>query len=159
MKSHLLGCAVVLTAVVAIAEPALAADPFVGTWVLDVAKSSFSPGPAPAAVTLTTRDIGNGKFNTTLDATEQNGKVEHFEITYANDGADYPVAGPVPDQTVSCKYISTQTLEITLKIGGNPISTTIDVVAADLSTRTSTTTIGTTQRGTPIRKVQVLERE
>jgi hypothetical protein len=81
MNSLLLGSAVVLTAVVAIAEPALAADPFVGTWVLDVAKSSFSPGPAPAAVTVTTSDIGNVKFNTTIDVTGQNGNASPIRNT------------------------------------------------------------------------------
>src|SRR5271170_7331308 len=118
MRSYVLGCAAGLASVVMTIEPTFAADPFIGTWMLDVAKSSYSPGPAPAAVTVTTRDIGNGKFNTTIDVTEQDGKVMHFEITYANDGADYPIAGPVPGETASSKYVGTQTLESTLKISG-----------------------------------------
>ncbi len=155
MKSYLLGCA---AAMVLLAEPALAADPFVGTWVLNAAKSSYTPGPAPAAVTVTTSDVGNGKFDTTIDATEQNGKVMHFEVTYANDGSDYPITGPIPNETASSKYIDAQTLESTLKIGGKAVDTTTEVVAADAKSLTSTT-IGTTSDGTPIRNVQVYERK
>jgi hypothetical protein len=32
---------------------AAADDPFVGTWKLNVAKSKFSPGPAPQSQTVT----------------------------------------------------------------------------------------------------------
>jgi hypothetical protein len=153
-----LGCAAAFAAAVVIAEPALAADPFAGTWVLDVAKSRYSPGPAPAPVTVTTRDIGNGKFDTAIDVTGQDGKAMHFEVVYANDGTDYPIAGPVPGETVSSKYAGARTLETTFKIDGKSMATTTQVVAADLSTLTSTTA-GTTPSGAPIRNSQMYERK
>ena len=37
----------ILLAGVFFAAPAFAADPIVGTWKLNVAKSKYSPGPAP----------------------------------------------------------------------------------------------------------------
>jgi hypothetical protein len=50
MQTRTLRCATVLGIVVAlfgIRSSAQGADPIVGTWVLNVAKSKFSPGPAP----------------------------------------------------------------------------------------------------------------
>ncbi len=55
-------------------------------------------------------------------------------------------------------FVGTETLESTLKIGGRSIMTTTEVMAEDSNTLTSTT-IGTTQSGTPIRNVQVYERK
>ncbi len=153
-----LGCAAGLAAFVMTTVPAFAADPFAGTWVLDAARSSYSPGLAPAAVIETTRDIGNGRFSTAIDVTAQNGTVTHFEIAYANDGADYPVAGPVPGEAASSRQVDPQTLESTLKIDGKPILTTREVMSGDLNTLTSTT-VGTAPGGAPIRNVQVYRRK
>ncbi|MBI3678038.1 MAG: hypothetical protein HY243_15625 [Proteobacteria bacterium] len=158
MRSTVLGCAAGVASIVMAIGPTFAADPFAGTWVLDVARSSYSPGPAPAAVTVTTREIGNGKFDTIIDVTQQNGKVAHFEVNYANDGADYSIAGPMPGETASSRYVGAETIESTLKIDGKPIGTTTEVMAGDLNTLTSTT-IGTTPNGTPIRNVQVYDRK
>lgn len=37
-----------------------AADPFFGVWKLDVARSTFSPGPAPKTATATIEPAGEG---------------------------------------------------------------------------------------------------
>ena len=47
-------CAIVLSSAVG-----LAAENWLGTWKLDVAKSKYSPGPAPKSLTL--------KFEATAD--------------------------------------------------------------------------------------------
>jgi hypothetical protein len=90
--------------------------------------------------------------------TDQNGKVMHFEVAYANDGTDYPTSGPVSGETASSKYVGTGALERTLEINGKPIGTTTEVMSEDLNTLTSTT-IGTIESGTSIRNVQVYERK
>src|SRR5215469_9908197 len=105
MKRDSWRCTVGAVAMFATTAPALAADPFVGTWVLNLAKSSYSPGPAPATETVTIRDIGNGKFEAIIDVKDRDGKASHLEIVYANDGADYPIIGPVQGQSATSKYI------------------------------------------------------
>jgi hypothetical protein len=142
---------------VMVGEPALAADSWIGTWELNVSKSSYSSGPAPVAETVTTSDIGDGKLNTIIDVKEQDGKATHFEITYANDGADYPIGGSAPGKTASSRYVNAQTLESRLKIDGKAVTTTTEVMAADSMSFISTT-IATTRNGTPIKNVQVYER-
>jgi hypothetical protein len=43
------------------AQPAAqSADPFVGTWRLNVAKSKYTPGPIPKSVTSTYEPAGKG---------------------------------------------------------------------------------------------------
>jgi len=158
VKRFLWGSAAGLASLILVGEPALAADPWVGTWVLNVTGSSYSPGPAPVAETVTTRDIGDGKLDTIVDVTEQDGKATHFEITYANDGADYPIAGPVPGETASSRYVDAQTLESRLKIGGKAVTMTTEVMAADSQSFISTT-IATKRDGTPVKNVQVYERK
>jgi hypothetical protein len=52
---------------------AQAADPQVGTWKLDVAKSKYSPGPPPKEITLTIESQPDGlKF--TIVGTDAEGK-------------------------------------------------------------------------------------
>ncbi len=50
------------------------ADPWVGTWKVDLAKSTFSPGPKPtAAGTIKVERSGAG-MKTTIDGTDAQGK-------------------------------------------------------------------------------------
>lgn len=53
---------IALTAVCAVAfsvsSTAQAPDPFAGTWKLDVAKSTYKPGPAPKSLTVTIEAAG-----------------------------------------------------------------------------------------------------
>ena len=84
-----------------------AADPVIGTWKLDVAKSKFSPGPAPKSLTA--------KF----EAAEKGVKL----TTAAYDGKDYPLIGSPVADTVSLKRINASTSERTDKKGGKVVQT------------------------------------
>jgi hypothetical protein len=81
---------------VAMTGVALAADttnPFLGTWVLNVAKSTFDPGPPLKSNTLTITDAGNGAVHEVIDYVEGDGSASHFELTTALDGKEVPVTG------------------------------------------------------------------
>ena len=49
-------CAVALS----VSSTAQAPDPFVGTWKVDLAKSTYKPGPAPKNLTVTIEAAGKG---------------------------------------------------------------------------------------------------
>lgn len=51
---------VALAAMLAVTAVASAADPVVGTWQLNLAKSKFSPGPAPKTDTRTYTESADG---------------------------------------------------------------------------------------------------
>ncbi len=61
MRVRTLVVAVVVAVVVALAAPAFAQNP-VGVWKANIAKSKYSPGPAPKSVTITTTAVAGGSF-------------------------------------------------------------------------------------------------
>lgn len=86
--SSLLG-AVLAVAILAPAAAQAGSDPFIGTWKLDLARSSFTPGPPPKAKTLVFSATAGGVL---IDETEvePDGQVLTFKIPYARDGRPTP---------------------------------------------------------------------
>ena len=83
-------CALTLSAVPALAG---AADPFAGTWVLDLGKSTFKPGPAPyKSQTRVIASLPEG-MQMTVDGVLADGSKIKAGGTYRLDGRDYPFAG------------------------------------------------------------------
>ena len=70
-----------------------ATDPWVGTWKTNLAKSTYSPGPAPKTpATVTIASAPNG-IKTTIDGADAQGKPTHTESVSTFDGKDTPVDG------------------------------------------------------------------
>src|SRR5687767_12111337 len=69
-----------------------AADPAVGTWKLNVAKSKYSPGPAPKSATMTYEASGDG-VKRTGQTVSADGQTNSFSYTAQYDGKEYPVSG------------------------------------------------------------------
>ena len=88
-------CAFVLSSSVA-----LAADNWLGTWKLDLAKSKYSPGPAPKSLTLKYEAMSDGiKF--TGDGVGADGKPTHTMFLSKFDGKDVPYEGNPDADTAS----------------------------------------------------------
>jgi hypothetical protein len=73
----------------------LGADMLPGTWKLNVAKSKYSPGPAPQSNTVKFEAIAGG-VKLTADGVDSQGKKTHNEYTAKFDGKDNP-AKPMLD--------------------------------------------------------------
>jgi len=114
-----------------------AADNQAGTWKLNVAKSKYSPGPAPKDGTLTVESEPNG-LKITIHGTDAEGKAVHMEFAPKYDGKDVPTTGMPGADTISMKKIDDYTVETVSKKGGKPLVTTRSVVSKDGKTRTST---------------------
>jgi hypothetical protein len=71
-------------------------DPQVGVWKLNVAKSKYSPGPAPKSGTTRIEAAGAG-VKVTVDQEIADGSKRHWEFTANYDGQDSPVTGNNPD--------------------------------------------------------------
>ena len=52
-----------------------------GTWKLNSAKSSFSPGPPPKSMTVTYSDVGTDGMKIVVDVTPETGEAQHWEMT------------------------------------------------------------------------------
>jgi hypothetical protein len=119
-----------------------AADPQMGTWKLNEAKSKFAPG-RPKNTMVLYKDATGGKVKITTDGIDANGKPTHSEWTGKFDGREYPVTGDPNADMRSYTKVDDRTLNFTAKKGGNVTVNGRVVVAADGKSRTVTTT-GTT---------------
>src|SRR5260370_25379469 len=87
MVSLVACCAVVLSSSVA-----LAAENWLGTWKLDLAKSKYSPGPAPKSLTLKFEATPGG-IKYTGDGVSADGKPNHTMLLSKFAGNDFPYEG------------------------------------------------------------------
>jgi hypothetical protein len=136
---------------------AQASDPRIGTWKLNLAKSKYSPGPAPQALTVKVEPSGQGEKVTTefvnADATRTT-----TEYTANFDGKDSPLTGSAIADTVSLKRTNARTTVRTDKKGGKVVQTLRRVVSQDGKTMTVTTK-GTNAQGQAVNNVGVFEKQ
>jgi hypothetical protein len=135
----------------------LAADPIVGTWKLNVAKSKFTPGPAPKSQTNTYTSDGDwiiGK-NEVVNA---DGKVTVANPRYKRDGKEYPYQSMTGESgTIVNKALDANTFESTIK-AGKQAGTTRTVVSKDGKTFTRTIK-GTDPQGRQVNNVLLFEKQ
>ena len=133
MKSRFLLGIVLVLALVTVAMAA--DDPFVGTWKLNLAKSKFSPGPAPKSATVKCEVQGN-VLNSVTDRVDSEGKATHTESTSIFDGKDHPATGNQTVDSYVSKRIGANTIERVGKKGGKEVESGRNVVSKDGKTRT-----------------------
>ena len=140
-------------------DPAFAqSDPQVGVWKLNVAKSTYSPGPAPKSATTRIEAAGSGA-KVTVDQTMADGATRHWEFTANYDGKDSPVTGNNPDaDTVARTRINATTVQTISKKGGKVMTTQTSAVSSDGKTR-RVTTKGVNASGQKVNNVAVYERQ
>ena len=82
MRPHRFALLIITIAVSALVFGSIAhaADSQVGNWKLNVAKSKFSPGPAPTDGTLIIEAEPNG-YKITVHRTGAQGKPIHYEMS------------------------------------------------------------------------------
>jgi hypothetical protein len=134
-----------------------AADPAVGTWKLNVAKSKYSPGPPPKSATVTYEETADG-IRRTGESISAEGTKTSFEYSAKYDGKDYPVTGSDVFNAISLKRVNDHTAEATLKKDGKPVSTARRVISKDGKTLTITIS-GTNAQGEKTRNVAVYDKQ
>jgi len=133
-------------------------DPQVGVWKLNVAKSKYSPGPAPKSGTTKIEAAGKGA-TVTVDQEIADGSKRHWAFTANYDGKDTPVTGNNPDaDTVARTRINPTTVQTISKKGGKVTTTQTSAVSSDGKTRTVTTK-GVNAKGEKVSNVAVYERQ
>ena len=148
-----LSAAVLATVLVANAQ----SDPFVGVWRMNVAKSTYNPGPVPKSVTSTWEAAGKG-YKVSVKNESASG-VSQYSYSSNLDGQESTVTGNNPNaDMILLRRIDARTLESVSKKGGTVTITQRNVVAPDGKTRTVTTT-GTDPQGRKVNNVAVFERQ
>lgn len=133
-----------------------AANPNLGTWKLNEAKSKLAPG-APKNTSVLYTPAGE-MMKATIDGLDGAGKPTHNEWTGKFDGKDYPVTGDPSSDSRAFKPIDDHTWDLIVKKGGKVTTTGKVVMAADGKTRTVTIS-GTNAAGAKIESTAVYDKQ
>lgn len=154
-------CAAAVCAInvgVAVAQQARTpSDPFLGTWVLNVAKSRYNPGPAPREQTVVYEAAGDA-VKVTARTTDSAGNIVTTVYTAGTDGSDYKVTGNPDWDEIAIKRLSANSTEFSRKRSKKVVQTGTNVVSADGKTRTLTAN-GTDSLGRRVNNVSVYDRK
>ena len=133
-------------------------NPLIGVWTLNVAKSTFSPGPPPKSRTRTYTQNGDGlKFVSAGVNADGSASVP---ISYAAhfDGKDYPNVGNPGVDMVTITMVGASTMDETLKKGGKVTGILRFTVFKDGKTMTFWQG-GTTNAGLPVSNFLVYDKQ
>jgi hypothetical protein len=136
---------------------ALAADAVEGTWKLNLAKSTFSPGPAPKSQSRTYAESAQG-MAVTVKTTAADGKESTTTLVFKDDGKSYPVSGNLDFDAVSAKRVDALTLNSTQTKAGVTVGTAVRTVSKDGKTLTFTQK-GTHANGGKFEDVSVYDKQ
>jgi len=124
----------IVLAAVFFASPAFAADPVVGTWKLNVAKSKFNAGSELTAGTRVYTEA-NGLYTLDQKLTGADGKTTSNRVQY-RDGKEEKQATAGPADTTLGKKIDANTWDFDLKKDGKVVGHVHRVVSANGKTLT-----------------------
>ena len=133
-----------------------AADPQMGSWKLNDAKSKMAPGTPKNSMVVYKSMMG--KVKVSIDGTDEKGKPTHNEWSGKFDGKDYPVTGDPSSDSRSYKKVDDRTMDFTAKKDGKTTFSGRIAVSADGKTRTVTTS-GTTAKGKKFKGTGVYDKQ
>ena len=153
---RLMKLALVVTLVAAAYGVQAQADPTVGTWKLNLAKSKYNAGQPPKSSTVVIAAAGQG-IKLTADTTLADGTARKISYTASYDGKDAVVTG-TPDYDGMSLKKTANGFEGSRKKAGKVVQTYTRVVSSDGKTMTVTST-GTTADGGKVDNVQVYDKQ
>jgi len=136
---------------------AFAADNWVGSWTLNLAKSKFASGPAPKSQTLKWESTADG-IKLTSDGVDADGKATHSEYVSKYDGKEVAWTGNPLADTAAPKRIDDNHYLNTWKLGGKVTVNAKVAVSADGKTLT-VRQIGKSPDGKPVNSTAVYDRQ
>jgi hypothetical protein len=142
---------------------AQSASPLNGTWMINVAKSTYNPVNLAPKSSTSKMDITGDTLKAVVDGVDSQGRTVHTEYTVKLDGKDYPWKGTidgkpnVSQDTVAWTRVDDYTFESTNKLKGEVLSTQRVVIAKDGKTRTNTVT-GKNAQGQPVTNTILYEK-
>ena len=134
MKTKIAVVAVALSIVAAAA--CFAANPHMGTWKLNEAKSKLVPGMGKNSTVVYSEQ--KDKIKVTVDGVDKDGKATHSVWVGKFDGKGYPAKGNLPYNSVAYKVVNDRTNDITAMKDGKIAWSGRITVSADGNSRTVT---------------------
>ena len=136
-------------------------DLWVGTWQLNVAKSTHSPGPSPRSNTLTIESVPGGGQRHALDGINAQGQPIHSESVARFDGTDIPVEVAPPQKTVTTnrfRKTGDRSFEVIVTVDGKATTTSRVFVSPD-GKSLALMTKGTNAQGQTVNNTQLWDRQ
>ena len=118
------------------AAACFAANPHIGAWKLNEAKSKLPPGMGKN--TMVTYTEQKDKIKVTVDGVDKDGKATHSVWVGKFDGKGYPAKGNLPYNSVAYKVVNDRTNDITAMKDGKIAWSGRITVSADGNSRTVT---------------------
>jgi hypothetical protein len=123
-RGFLIGTLAALAIAGIAARPISAADkpnPWMGTWVLNIALSSFTPGPPLKSNTFVISDGGDGRVHETMDYVNGDGKATHLAFAAAFDNKTVAVIGSADLDSVTFIPYASSGFKFEFKKGDKPV--------------------------------------
>jgi hypothetical protein len=148
--------AMLFLAVFVVAGSLWAADPFVGTWKMNGAKSKIA-SQAPKSFTMKIEALDNS-LKWTSDMVAVDGTASNGAWSGKYDGEDYANTGSADYDAIAAKRINANTFNSVLKKGGKVVGTGRGVVSKSGKTLTLTSKLKNAQ-GQDITDVIVFDKQ
>ena len=130
------------------------ANPLIGKWTMNVAKSTSSYKGGTTVVEA----VGDG-IKMTVEMINPDGTKRNWSFTANYDGKDVPVTGDSPfGDTSALTRVDARTTRIASKHQGKPTTVHVIVVSPDGKTRTSSVK-GTDKTGKPLDAMSFYEKQ
>src|SRR2546422_5087191 len=133
-----------------------AANPHMGTWKLNEAKSKLVPGMGKN--TTVTYAEQKDKIKVTVDGVDKDGKATHSVWAGKFDGKAYPLKGNLPYNSIAYQVVNDRTNDITAMKDGKMSWNGRITVSADGKSRTVTIN-GTDANGKKVKGKAVYDKE
>src|SRR5215467_1543718 len=144
--------------VVAVTLPQSAfAQTNLGTWKINLAKSTYSPGPAPRSQTLTFTGTGQNLVDN-LEGIDAEGKPLKGVYLHNYDGKFYPTTGAAGVDSTAYTRVDANIVKFTRMNTGKVVQNGFHVISSDGKTLTVFTT-GTDVNGREITTVGVFDKQ
>jgi hypothetical protein len=131
---------------------------WIGTWRLNVAKSTYDPGPSPYKRATYTIEPWNDGLKVTYEMVHPRGGWTHLEWAGKLDGRDYRVQGIDEVVTYAYRPVGDGSYEVAVKFDGRVTALSRITLSPDGRTMT-TTTKGRGGRGQEVVTTTVYEKQ
>jgi hypothetical protein len=142
----------------AVAQPGPPTPSVVGTWVLNVAKSTFTPGPGWRSQTRTYKLAPGGGVIVDWVGVDGHGEPMHVSFESNLDGKDYPMNGSANYDTLNAVRVDALTVKSEEKRDGKVVGIAFRKLSPDGKVMTIKDD-GTNRKGEKFSQVLVFERQ
>ncbi|MDB5704578.1 MAG: hypothetical protein JWN66_1694 [Sphingomonas bacterium] len=140
-----------------VAQAASPEDPVLGTWKLNVDKSTFTPGPGWQSQTRIYQATPAG-VSVSWSGVDASGGQMAVQYTYQYDGRDYPMTGSASYDSLNAVRVDARTVRSEEKRDGKTVGIAVRTVSPDGKILTITDD-GTNRKGLAFSQILVFDRQ